>query len=64
MNSLELMRGGMWHHGIVPEIGVPLAETDPITALSPIVTPGNTTTFPPSHTLLPIVTGRERITWN
>ncbi|MBJ2195961.1 MAG: sugar O-acetyltransferase [Muribaculaceae bacterium] len=28
MNSLELMRGGMWHHGIVPEIGVPLAETE------------------------------------
>ncbi len=28
MNSMELMRGGMWHHGIVPEIGVPLAETE------------------------------------
>ena len=28
MSSLELMRGGVWHHGIVPEIGVPLAETE------------------------------------
>ena len=29
----------------------------PITALSPIVTPGSTQTFPPIHTLLPIFMG-------
>lgn len=29
----------------------------PITTLSPIVTPGSTTTFPPIHTLLPTFIG-------
>ena len=29
----------------------------PITVLSPIVTPGNTITFPPIHTLLPTLIG-------
>ena len=32
-------------------------EPAPITALSPILTPGRTTTFPPSQTPSPIVIG-------
>ena len=40
--------------------GIDLVTTlpAPITELSPIVTPGRTTTFPPNHTLLPTVIGQ------
>ncbi len=35
------------------------SEQAPITEFSPMVTPGSTVTLAPSHTLQPMVTGRE-----